>query len=65
LFRPIVAKSGARAPRQNRDFIEAIQAAPPVRPFGQKYFAFSESKTVLIVRHPAPTRGAFRDRHER
>jgi hypothetical protein len=42
-----------------------LKSANPVKTPRQKYFALSEIQIVFMVRHPASTGGAYRDRRGR
>ena len=53
-----------KALRQNRSFSFIFNVRLAVQSLPQKYFSFFFSETMLLSRHPASTRGAYRDRHD-
>ena len=44
---------------------EAMQGDRRLQSSRREFFSFFFTEIVLYIRHPAATRGAFRDRHER
>jgi hypothetical protein len=59
---PAFARIGLRA---NRNFCSEIKLANPIKIGAQKYSTFAFPKFDVRCTRSAPTRGAYRDRHER
>src|ERR1700761_9704073 len=72
-FAPLTARGGILRPEmpektlhQKSNFANPIKADSPVQSPKKKYFALPVGQIICrSLRHPAPIRGAYRDRHGR
>jgi len=50
--------------RDGTNFVRRFKVESGVQIAAQKYFPFFFTEINALCRHPAPTRGAYRDRHD-